>query len=79
MMWQLPVPYSYNYTVESIYLQLFSVEDERNGKHMAIWEGFIGAGKEEYKAYNRAILKSLFDVFGTNYEAHTPIDTNYAK
>jgi hypothetical protein len=75
----IAVPYSYDVTVVKIYLQLYAVEDEKNGKHMTVWEGYIGAGKEQYKAYNRAILKNLFDVFGTNYEAHTPIDTNYGK
>jgi hypothetical protein len=75
----IAVPYSQNYTVEKIYLHLFSVEDAKAGINMTIWEGYIGAGEKEYKAYTQAILKSLFDVFGTNYEAHTPIDTNYGK
>ena len=73
------VPYRYDYTVEKIYLFLYAVEDAKNGKHMTVWEGYAGAGEEEYLAYTRAILKSLFDVFGTNYKAHTPIDTNFGK
>ena len=73
------IPYSYNYTVQKIYLDLFATEDVRNKKYMTVWEGYIGAGANEYKTYSRAILKSLFDVFGINYQAHTPINKNYAK
>jgi hypothetical protein len=71
------VPYSYDYTVEKIYLDLYAKEDVQKEKYMTVWEGYIGAGKDEYKAYTRAILKSLLDVFGTNYEAYTPIDKKY--
>ncbi len=71
------VPYSFDYTVEKIYLDLYAKEDVQKEKYMTVWEGYIGAGKDEYEAYTRAILKSLLDVFGTNYEAHTPIDTKY--
>ena len=73
------IPYSYNYTVEKIYLDLYAVKDVKNKKYMTVWEGYIGAGAKEYVSYSRAILKNLFDVFGTNYEAHTPIDTKYGK
>ena len=73
------IPYSYDYTVEKIHLDLYAVEDIKNEKYMTVWEGYIGAGTEEYESFLRAILKSLFDVFGTNYEAHTPIDTKYGR
>ncbi|HPB01148.1 MAG TPA: hypothetical protein PLS75_09630 [Candidatus Marinimicrobia bacterium] len=73
------VPYSYNYTVKKIYLDLYAVEDVKNEKYITVWEGYIGAGQKEYQTYSRAIIKSLLDKFGTNYEAHTPIDIYYAK
>jgi hypothetical protein len=73
------IPYSYNYTVKKIYLELYLVEDVKNKKIMTVWEGYIGAGIDEYESFSRAILKSLLDVFGTNYKAHTPIDTEYKK
>jgi hypothetical protein len=68
------IPYSYNYTVEKIYLDLYATADVKNKKYITVWEGYIGAGAAEYKYYSRAILKSLLNVFGTNYKAHTPIN-----
>ena len=68
------VPYSYNYTVKKIYLNLYAAVDVEKGKYFTVWEGYIGAGANEYKSYSGAILKELLDVFGTNYEAHTPIN-----
>lgn len=59
--------------IEKIYLMLYATEDIRNEKFMTVWEGYIGAGEKGYKSHSRAVLKSLFDVFGTNYEAHAPI------
>ncbi|MDP6923562.1 MAG: hypothetical protein QGI94_02105 [Candidatus Scalindua sp.] len=73
------IPYSYNYTVKKIYLDLYSTQDVTNKKYMTVWEGCIGAGSEEYTAYPNAILKSLLNVFGTNYKATTSIDTRYKK
>lgn len=72
-------PYSYDYTVKKVYFFLYLTEDIRREVYMTVWEGYVGAGEDDYKEYERSILKSLFDVFGTDYEAHTTIDTNYGK
>lgn len=73
------IPYNYNYTVKKIYLELYMVKDVKNKKYMTVWEGYIGAGRDQYESFSRAILKSLLDVFGTNYKAHTPINKKYDK
>ena len=71
------IPYSYDYTVEKIYLNLYASADLQNKKQLTVWEGYVGVSAKEYKSYSRAIIKSLLDVFGTNYEAHTPINKYY--
>ena len=73
------IPYNYNYTVKKIYLDLYATVDVKNKKYMTVWEGYIGAGGKKYKSYSRAIIKKLLDVFGANYEEHTPININYGK
>ena len=70
------IPYSYNYTVEKIYLDLY-VKDPKVNKYFTVWEGYIGAEKDDYEKYTRAVLKCLLDVFGTNFADEQYIDMTY--
>ena len=67
------VPISVDYTVHKIRLYLFQTSDIDTERFMTVWEGYIGADKEEYQKHSKEILRMLLDVYGTNYEAHTPI------
>jgi hypothetical protein len=66
------VPYSYNYTVQKISFDLYLTSDAMTKKYVTAWEGYIGVETSEFKQYSREILRLLLNVFGTNYEAHTP-------
>jgi hypothetical protein len=67
------VPISVDYTFQKIWLDLYLTSDIDTDKLMTIWEGYIGAGIDVYEKYSKEILRMLLDVYGTNYEAHTPI------
>jgi hypothetical protein len=67
------VPISEYYTVQKIWLDLYQTSDIDTENFMTVWEGYIGVSKEEYQQHSKEILQMLLDVYGTNYEAHTPI------
>lgn len=67
------VPYTSNYTVQKIYLELYSTAEVMDKKYKTAWEGYIGVEASEYQRRSRDIIRLLLDVFGTNYKAHTPI------
>lgn len=67
------IPYTSNYTVHKIWLKLYSTSDVLDEKYRTAWEGYIGAEASEFQKQSREILRLLLDVFGTNYQAHTPI------
>ncbi|MCI0560536.1 MAG: hypothetical protein MN733_18775 [Nitrososphaera sp.] len=67
------IPISSNYTVQNIWLELYATSDVAAQKYKTVWEGYIGAGTDEFQTYSKEILRLLLDVYGTNYQAHTPI------
>jgi len=64
------VPYSYNYTVKKVYMWIHAVADLRKGKKITVWEGYIGADKEDFRNYPRECVSTLLKFFGENYQAH---------
>ena len=71
------VPYSYNYTVSKTYVTIYSTADMANNKRMlSVWEGYIGAGANEFSRFAKCIIPELVSRLGTDYEAHTKIDTS---
>lgn len=73
------VPVSRDYTVKTVFLKLYATSDVVNKKFKTIWEGYIGAGKNDYNQYTKELLHLLFDVYGTDYQQHTPIRMIEAK
>ena len=69
------IPISTSYTAQKIWLDLYATSDVAMDKYMTVWEGFIGVSMEEYEKHSKEILRLLLDVYGTNYEEHTPIQS----
>ncbi len=67
------IPISSNYTVQKIWLELYATSDVAAQKYKTVWQDYIGAGMDEFQKYSKEILRLLLDVYGTNYQAHTPI------
>lgn len=67
------VPYSRDYTVHKVWLNLYSTSDAMDGRYRTAWEGYIGAEASEFRSQSREIVHLLLNVFGKNYQAHTPI------
>lgn len=68
------VPYHYTNTTQKIYLDLHLQDDLLKHNPKAIWEGYIGVDKKDYKNNARAFVRELLKVFGTNYEADTQVN-----
>lgn len=70
------VPYSYNYTVAKIYLDLFVAEKISEKKYITAWEGYIGADKNVFLEYSKDCIYTLLQYFGDNYKGHVNILSN---
>lgn len=67
-------PTAGGYTVRSIKLELYAMEDVLRRNHITAWEGYAGAGESDYLRFSGEILRALLDAYGTSQQSYTPID-----
>lgn len=72
------IPYSYDFTVQGIYLSLYDIKSIRKGIFIPVWEGFIGAEKKDYDKYPELCVRKLLEYYGSNFRGHPRIDI-YSK
>ena len=54
-------------------MQLYTVDSIRDGSPMRVWDGYMGAGKEDLRGNIRAGIATLLQFFGRMHEGHTPL------
>lgn len=67
------IPYTYSYTVKKVYLDLYDVEAAKQGNFTPIWEGYIGAGRDNYEKYTNLCVRKLLEYYGRNFGDHVKI------
>ena len=72
------IPYSYDFTVQGIFLSLYSIESIRKGTFIPVWEGYIGAEKKDYDKYPELCVRKLLEYYGQNFRGYRRVDI-YSK
>ncbi|MCC7093426.1 MAG: hypothetical protein IT277_04475 [Ignavibacteriaceae bacterium] len=67
------VPYTYSYTVKKVYLDLYDVKSAKEGNYTPVWEGYIGAGRDDYEKYTNLCIRKLLEYYGQNFGDHVKI------
>jgi len=71
------IPYNKRYQLTKMWLKLHRKSDLRANNFMAIWEGYIGADKEDFDRYTASLIHEVLKHFGSDYAKHTTIDRTF--
>jgi len=67
------VPYTYSYTVKKVYLDFYDVQYAKDGNFTPVWEGYIGAGIQDYEKNVDLCIRKLISYYGQNFGDHVRI------